>query len=98
MERSYTVIPDWMLDLGLDIWETVILATIYGFSQDGESAFTGTWAYLQRKACCSRRKVCLALDRLVALGLVDKQDGHTDGGVKVCRYRYIGGSAPGARG
>lgn len=98
MGRSYTVIPDWMLDLGLDIWETVILATIYGFSQDGASAFTGSWAYLQRKACCSRRKVKMALDHLVELGLVTKQDIYAADGVKFCRYRYVWGSARDARG
>lgn len=92
MGRSYTVIPDWMLDLGLDIWETVILATIYGFSQDGASAFTGSWAYLQRKACCSRPKVSRALAHLVELGYVTKQDIYAADGVKFCRYRFVWGS------
>lgn len=92
MGRSYTVIPDWMLDLGLDIWETVILATIYGFSQDGASAFTGSWSYLQRKACCSRAKVSRALAHLVELGYVTKQDIYAADGVKFCRYRFAWGS------
>ena len=36
-EKGYTTIPDWMLSLDLDIYEVIILAVIYGFSQDGES-------------------------------------------------------------
>jgi hypothetical protein len=94
--RSYTVIPDWMLDLGLDIWETVILAVIFGFCQDGESSFTGSWSYLQRKACCSRRKVKNALDHLVELGYIRKKDVYTDG-VHFCQYRFVWGGASGAR-
>ena len=89
--RSYTVIPDWMLDLGLDIWETVILAVIFGFCQDGESSFTGSWSYLQRKACCSRPKVSRALAHLVELGYISKKDVYTDG-VKFCQYRFAWGS------
>ena len=43
MEHTgYTNIPDWMLSYDLDIYETIILAVIYGFSQDGESTFKGS--------------------------------------------------------
>ena len=34
--KGYTNIPDWMLSLDLDVYETIILAVIYGFSQDGD--------------------------------------------------------------
>lgn len=98
MGRGNTVIPDWMLDLGLDIYETVILATIYGFSQDHASAFTGSWAYLQRKACCSRAKVMRTLARLVELGYITKQDIYTTDGVKNCHYRFVGGGICETRG
>lgn len=90
VRRSYTVIPDWMLDLDLDIWETVILAVIFGFSQDGESYFNGSWNYIRRKAKCSRDKVSKSLKRLEELGYIDKRDIYRDG-VHFCQYRFIGG-------
>lgn len=75
-----------MLDLGLDVWETIAYAVIFGFSQDGESTFTGSLAYLSRKMMCSRGKTISALKRLVELGLVQKID-ITRNGVKFCEYR-----------
>ena len=57
--KGYTNIPDWMLSLDLDVYETIILAVIYGFSQDGESTFAGSLKYLCQKAKCSRRKVTM---------------------------------------
>lgn len=83
---GYTTIPDWMLDLGLDIYETVILAVIYGFSQDGTSTFCGSQNYLARKAQCTRRKVINALATLVDKGLLEKIDKDVRG-VKLCEYR-----------
>lgn len=85
-EKGYTVIPDWMLDLDLDIYEVIILAVIYGFSQDGDSSFTGSQNYLARKAKCSRRKVTIVLPKLVELGLVKKEDVSIQG-IRLCRYR-----------
>ena len=86
--RSYTVIPDWMLDLDLDLWETVILAVIFGFSQDGESVFNGSWNYLRRKAKCSRDKVAKSLRRLEELGYIAKRDIYRDN-VHFCQYRFV---------
>ena len=63
--NGYTNIPDWMLSLELDVYETIILAVIYGFSQDGESTYKGTQQYLADKAKCSKRKVGNALVSLV---------------------------------
>lgn len=85
-EKGYTVIPDWMLTLDLDIYEVIILAVIYGFSQDGESSFTGSQSYLAKKAKCSRAKVARALPKLVELGLIHKKD-VTVRGVNLCEYR-----------
>lgn len=85
-DKGYTVIPDWMLTLDLDIYEVIILAVIYGFSQDGESSFTGSQNYLARKAKCSRAKVSRALPKLVEMGLIHKKD-VTVRGVNLCEYR-----------
>ena len=84
--KGYTNIPDWMLSLNLDIYETIILAVIYGFSQDGESTFAGSLKYLCQKAKCSRRKVTMALPNLVEKGLISKIDKEVRG-VHLCEYR-----------
>ena len=85
-DKGYTTIPDWMLSLDLDIYEVIILAVIYGFSQDGESSFTGSQNYLAWKAKCSRAKVARALPKLVEMGLIHKKD-VTIRGVNLCEYR-----------
>ena len=84
--KGYTNIPDWMLSLDLDVYETIILAVIYGFSQDGESTFAGSLKYLCQKAKCSRRKVTMALPNLVEKGLIIKIDKEVRG-VHLCEYR-----------
>lgn len=86
MKGGYTNIPDWMLDLDLDVYATIILAVIYGFSQDGESTFTGSQNYLARKARCSRQKVATTLPKLVEDGLLIKIDKDIRG-VHLCEYR-----------
>lgn len=86
-KTSFVVIQDWMLDLDLDLTETVIFTVIWGFSQDGESRFRGSWRYLQNTAKCSRAKVSRSLKMLVENGYVKKVDKVT-GGVKLCEY-YI---------
>lgn len=91
-KRTFIVIQDWMLALGLDIYETVILAIIYGFSQDGETTFRGSWKYLEYHAKCSRRKVASSLADLVEKGLVKKKDIY-QGGVKFCEYAACTGGA-----
>lgn len=83
---TYTAIQDWMLDLGLDIYETLAYAVIFGFSQDGESTFTGSLSYLGRKIMCSRSKVIRVLKSLTEKGLVQKIE-LTKNGVKFCEYR-----------
>lgn len=85
-DGTYTAIQDWMLDLGLDVWETIAYAVIFGFSQDGESTFTGSLAYLSRKMMCSRGKAISALKRMADLGLVQKIE-NTRNGVRFCEYR-----------
>ena len=86
LANGYTNIPDWMLSLDLDAYETIILAVIYGFSQDGESTFAGSQNYLAKKAKCTRRKVAMALPKLVRMGLIVKIDRDVRG-IKLCEYR-----------
>ena len=84
--NGYTNIPDWMLALELDVYETIILAVIYGFSQDGESTYKGTQQYLADKAKCSKRKVATALTNLVEMKLIQKIDVDIRG-IHLCEYR-----------
>lgn len=86
--KTYTITQDWMLDLGLDIYETTIYAVIFGFSQDGESTFAGSIAYLCRKAMCSRSKVIRSLKSMSDNGLLQKIE-ITRNGVKFCEYRAV---------
>lgn len=99
MREGFTTIPDWMLDLELDIYETMVYATIFGFSQDGETTFKGSQAYLARKAKCSKRKVANALGVLLERGLIKKIDVDIRG-IHLCEYycTICKGIAPGARG
>ena len=84
--NGYTNIPDWMLSLELDVYETIILAVIYGFSQDGESTYKGTQQYLADKAKCSKRKVGTALVNLVNRKLIQKIDVDIRG-IHLCEYK-----------
>lgn len=84
--KGYTNIPDWMLSLDLDVYETIILAVIYGFSQDGDSTFSGSQNYLARKAKCTKRKVAMALPNLVEKGLIIKIDRDVRG-LHLCEYK-----------
>ena len=46
-ENTYLVIQSWMVtDLQLSGNDLMVYAIIYGFSQDGESRFTGSLQYL----------------------------------------------------
>ena len=86
MGKGVTTILDDMLTLDLDLTETMVYAIIFGFSQDGEFAFTGSQAYLAKKCKCSRHKVITSLSKLVERGLVAKTD-RTINGIKFCEYR-----------
>ena len=89
MKQSYTVILDWMLDLGLTSSELLAYATIYGFCMDGESAYTGSRSYLARKmAAGSKRTVDNALQGLQEKGLIGKAE-KTINGVKFCEYGIV---------
>lgn len=96
-KTTFVVIQDWMFRLGLDLTETVIFAIIYGFSQDGETRFRGSWRYLEQHALCSRAKVSRTLKRLVELHYVCKCDKFVNG-IKFCEYYAEIGSGSGFAG
>lgn len=93
---TYTIIPDSFLDLDLTLSEAVILSVIYGFCQDGESDFHGSYAYLARKAKIQRRQTIYLVNGLIRKGLVSKEIREVNG-VKSCSMRTtLGGSAKNA--
>lgn len=86
MDNTYTIIPDFMLDYDLNMTETVALAVIYGFCQDGKSDFHGSYSYLARKCKCSRQWAIELVASLVKKGYVSKRIKEING-VKVCHLR-----------
>lgn len=91
MDKTYTIIPDFMLDFDLNLSETVALAVIYGFCQDGESDFHGSYKYIARKCKCTRAWAIEIVKTLIAKGYITKEMSEKNG-VKSCSLRVIGGS------
>lgn len=88
MNKGYTLIQDWMLELPLSLVETTAYAVIYGFSQDGETMFEGSLGYLARKCKVTRDTARKSLRRLMELGLIDRQV-VCKNGMEYHRYRVV---------
>ena len=88
MKSGYIVIQEWMLDLELSASEMMAYAVIYGFSQDGESCFTGSQKHLARWMRCSERTVRYALAALVEKGVVEKIEMEVNG-INLPMYRAV---------
>lgn len=86
--KGYILIQDWMLDLPLSLVETMAYAVIYGFSQDGESAYKGSLTYLARKCRVSKDTVRRALHNLVEAQYVERIENKING-VTFCDYRTL---------
>lgn len=85
--RNYVTILGWMVtDLHLKGNELMVYAIIHGFSQDGETTFTGSISYLQEWTGLSRRAVIYILQRLHEKGVIEKLD-KTVNGVHLCEYK-----------
>lgn len=71
--ESYVVLRPFMVEeLGLKGSELVAYALIYGFSQDGESWFTGSAQYVADWCGIARRNAINVLQKLTEKGLVEK--------------------------
>lgn len=71
--ESYVVLRPFMVEeLGLKGSELVAYALIYGFSQDGESWFTGSAQYVADWCGIARRNATNVLQKLTDKGLVEK--------------------------
>lgn len=83
---NYIVILSWMNDLGLSLVEKTVYAIIYGFSQDGVSAFSGSRQYLADWCeCSSLRTIDAALNKLVERKLICKKI-EVVNNVRYCKY------------
>lgn len=75
-----------MNELGLSLVEKTVYAIIYGFSQDGDSEFSGSRQYLADWCgCSSLRTIDAALRTLLDRHLIVKNT-KTVNGVKFCTY------------
>ena len=70
---SYICIQAFMVnDLHLKGVEKEVYALIYGFSQDGQSEFSGSLSYIQKWVTASKPTVIKAIDYLMTKGLIIK--------------------------
>lgn len=85
--ENYFQVNGWMLTrLGLKGTALQLYAIIYGFSQDGESSFTGSLQYLSDFTNSSKPTVIKALKELVDRGYVLKTENLLNG-VKLNTYK-----------
>lgn len=87
--EQYFTILGWMYNLGVDnLTELSAYAIIYGFSQDGQSAFVGSYSFIQSLLMCSRRTAIDVIARLVDKGLIQKEQ-HSGCGTMLNSFRTI---------
>ena len=69
---NFYTVQGWMVsELHLTGNELLAYAVIYGFSQDGASAFRGTLAYIAEWLGCSKSSAHRTLKRLTERGLIE---------------------------
>ena len=86
---NYVAIQGWMItDLNLKGNELLIYAVIYGFSQDGESQFTGSLQYLADWCKSSKESARKVVKNLLEKQLLIKEDNIVNG-IKFCKYKAI---------
>lgn len=86
-DENYILIPGWAVNkLNLKGNDLMVFSIIHGFSQDGESEFSGTIRYLCEGLNISRPTVMNALQALTKAGYILKRTEKVDG-VEMCRYR-----------
>ena len=80
MERDYYInIQGWMVqDLKLSGNELLAYAIVYGFSQDGESLYRGSYKYISYALNISRSTAKRTLNNLVELGLIIRSQEFVD--------------------
>lgn len=88
-DENYISISGWMVTrLGLKGNELLIYAIIYGFSQDGETRFTGSLQYLADWTNSTKQSCIKCLKSLVEKGYIEKEEKIVNG-VKFCEYQAV---------
>lgn len=83
----YIVIQSWMVEnLDLEKNELLVYATIFGFSNDGNSWYFGSQAELARRTNSDRATVIRSIESLIKKGLVVKEVVENNG-LRFCKYR-----------
>lgn len=86
-DENYITIQGWMRNvLDLKGNELMVYALIYGFSQDGETEFTGSAGYIAEWIGSTKRTVFNILETLTDRKLLEKTEKHNNG-VKFCTYK-----------
>lgn len=81
----YMTIQEWMLDYELRPAELIAFALIYGFSQDGESWYRGTAAYLAHWVGLADKATRVVLESLMEKGLIVREERRSGA---IVRYDY----------
>lgn len=85
-DNNFIAIQGWMrTKLNLKGHELIVYALIYGFSQDGNSKFSGTRRYIAEWCGCSMRTVDNTLASLIAKKLIVKHEKYVNG-IRMCDY------------
>lgn len=88
-DGTYINIQSFMVnELHLSGNALIIYAVIYGFSQDGDSWFTGSRSYLSAWCQASKSTVSRNLETLCADGLIERRE-RTESGVLLVDYRAV---------
>ena len=97
-DGTYVNIQSFMVnELHLRGNALIIYAVIYGFSQDGDSWFTGSRSYLAAWCQASKSTVSRNLETLCADGLIERRE-RTESGVLLVDYRVVRGTQNGQGG
>lgn len=87
--NNFVVIAGWMLDLGLSGNELITYALIYGFSQDDETKFQGSIAYIQEWIGAGSKTTAINITKkLEERGLVEKEQ-YVVNNVTFNKYRAL---------
>ena len=88
-DENYIVINGWMINHSdMNLMELVLYAVIQGFSQDGNSKFTGALSYLCDVTGKSKNTVSAALNGLLGKHLIVKEE-RWENNLKFCHYYTV---------
>lgn len=87
--KNFLNIQGWMVkELKLSGNELLCYALIYGFSQDGQSVFSGSSKYIQEWLNISMPTIFATLKKLCERGLIEKIEKVVNG-CRLCDYKII---------